>query len=92
MEANMIERVYNQKRAFVETLSTPLEMAFEYVLMAEYKLGSEITEGFEDGRFKSDNDEFVVITCKNLYKYFINVNANSLGAIMYQVSEFLCKK
>lgn len=68
------------KKEFVDALSPILTMAKPNLIQAEYMKGEDI----ESLRLNPD-DEFVVITCENRHRYYVNVTANSFIAIAHQV-------
>lgn len=70
------DKLYIEKKEFVAKLSDALNFAKPH-LTCEYKLGEEID--------KSHGYEFVVVTARNGYKYFVNVTADSLTAIGEEV-------
>ena len=74
---------YNQKQEFVEKLSEVLNLAKPH-LTCKFKLGEEIN--------KNPNDEYVVVTASNGYKYYINVSCNSLALIGEEVFKEMCCK
>ena len=75
---------YERKKQFVAELGKLLNMAKPHLVSCEYKLGEEID--------KSEGLEYVVVTAKNDYQYFINVSANSLAAIGEEVFRAMCCK
>lgn len=74
---------YNQKQEFVKKLSEVLNLAKPH-LTCEFKLGKEID--------KSPNDEYVVVTALNGYKYYINVSCDSLALIGEEIFKEMCGK
>ena len=74
---------YNEKQEFVKKLSEVLNFAKPH-LTCEFKLGKEIN--------KNPNDEYVVVTASNGYKYYINVSCNSLSLIGEEVFKAMCGK
>lgn len=74
---------YTQKKEFVAKLSEVLNLAKPH-LTCEYMLGEEIG--------KDTGGEYVVVTARNSYQYFVCVSANSLAAIGLEVFEaMVCK-
>lgn len=70
------DKLYNEKQEFVAKLSEALNLAKPH-LTCEFKLGEEID--------KPRGYEFVVVTARNGYQYFVNVTADSLAAIGEEV-------
>ena len=74
---------YNNKKEFVEKLNESFTLAKPH-LTCEFKLGEEI--GKEEG------GEYVVVTARNGYQYFVCVTADSLAAIGLEVFRaMVCK-
>ena len=98
------DELYLEKKAFVVKMSELLNMAKPH-LTCEFKLGEELptrkryaTSQNEEGSTvytKVDyqpSGEFVIVNCKNGYKYEINVTADSLAAIAEEVFRaMVCK-
>ena len=74
---------YNQKQEFVKKLSEALNFAKPH-LTCEFKLGIEVN--------KNPDDEYVVVTASNGYKYYINVSCDSLVLIGEEVFKAMCGK
>lgn len=74
---------YNQKRKFCKKLSEVLNLAKPH-LICEFKLGEEIN--------KISGCEYVVVTAKNGYKYYIDVSCDSLALIGEEVFKEMCGK
>ena len=74
---------YTQKKEFVVKLSEVLNIAKPH-LTCEYMLGEEIG--------KYPGSEYVVVTARNGYQYFVCVTADSLAAIGLEVFRaMVCK-
>lgn len=72
---------YSNKIEFVDELEKLLRMAKPNLIKCEYLLGQQIPENI--GQYSED--EYVVITCENGCKYYVNVTCNSLIAIANEV-------
>ena len=70
------DKLYLEKKNFVAKLNEALNFAKPH-LICEFKLGEEI--GREQG------GEYVVVTAKNGYQYYVDVTCNSLAAIGEEV-------
>ena len=78
-----MNKYYNEKKEFVTKLSEALNFAKPH-LTCEFKLGEEIS--------KEEGGEYVVVTAKNGYQYFVNVTCNSLAAIGEEVFRAMVAK
>lgn len=77
------DKNYLEKRYFVAKLSDTLNFAKPH-LTCEFKLGEEVGQ--------IQGDEYVVVTARNGYQYFVNVSADSLAAIGEEVFRaMVCK-
>jgi hypothetical protein len=77
------DKYYLEKRDFVAKLNEALNFAKPH-LTCEFKLGEEIG--------KTQGIEYVVVTAKNGYQYFVNVTANSLALIGEEVFKAMAGK
>ncbi len=77
------DKYYIEKKEFVSKLNEAFSFAKPH-LTCEYFIGEEI--GKEDG------GEYVVVTARNGYKYFINVTADSLALIGEEVFKAMMGK
>ena len=77
------DNLYIEKKDFVAKLSETLNLAKPH-LTCEFKLGEEIE--------KTQGDEYVVVTARNGYQYFVNVTADSLALIGEEVFKAMCGK
>ena len=77
------DKYYNEKKEFVEKLNTALNFAKPH-LTCEFKLGEEVE--------KIKGVEYVVVTARNGYQYFVNVTANSLAAVGEEVFRAMVAK
>lgn len=80
------------KAEFVLEFGKVLAMAKPNLVSCEYVRGKELFENYQETTFYKvahdvilDDDEYVVVTCENGYQYFVNVHADSLGAIILDV-------
>lgn len=98
------DQYYERNKQFVEELGKLLNMAKPHLVSCEYKLGGELPmrnrykEQLVDGEcvvvptpYQPDG-EFVIVTCKNGYKYEVNVTACSLTAIAEEVFRAMMSK
>lgn len=98
------DKFYLEKKAFVAELSKLLNIAKPH-LTCEFKLGEELpvtkrytTSQNEEGSTVytevdyQPSGEFVIVNCKNGYKYEINVTADSLAAIAEEVFRAMVSK
>jgi hypothetical protein len=95
IEMKILTEVQESKRAFVENhLSETLRAAKPNLVRCEYMLGAEANyRAVElDNSLCIDDFEYVVVTCENRYRYFVNVSANSLIAIATAVLEAMMYK
>ena len=77
------DELYNEKKEFVAKLNEAFNFAKPH-LTCEFKLGEEIG--------KSQGDEYVVVTARNGYQYYICVTADSLAAIGEEVFRAMVAK
>ena len=77
------DKYYIEKKEFVAKLSDALNAAKPH-LTCEFKLGEEIG--------KIQGIEYVVITARNGYQYFVNVTADSLALIGEEVFKTMMGK
>lgn len=71
------------KRDFVTTCGELLRIAKPNLINREYKFGREITPT-QFKKFISD-DEYAVVTCENGCKYYVNITADTLMAIVLDI-------
>ena len=67
-------------KEFVHKCGEILSAAKPHLKSCEYKNGAEITDATEFDRIVKD-DDYVVVTCENGYKYYVDVSGSSLCAI-----------
>jgi hypothetical protein len=77
------DKYYERNKQFVIELGKLLNIAKPHLVSCEYKLGEELHQ--PDG-------EFVIVTCKNGYKYEVNVTACTLTAIAEEVFRAMMSK
>lgn len=77
------DKHYLENKYFVAKLSDALNFAKPH-LTCEFKLGEEIG--------KIQGDEYVVVTARNGYQYFVNVSCSSLAAIGEEVFRAMVTK
>jgi len=77
------DKLYLEKKNFVAKLNEALNCAKPH-LTCEFKLGEEID--------KVPSNEYVVVTAKNGYQYFVNVTADSLALIGEEVFKAMMGK
>ena len=95
---------YERNKQFVAELGKLLNMAKPHLVSCEYKLGEELPvrnryqERLINGEYSivevpyKPDGEFVIVTCKNGYKYEVNVTACSLTAIAEEVFRAMVSK
>ena len=91
------DKYYERNKQFVTELSKLLNMAKPHLVSCEFKLGEElpIRNRYQEQLIKGEfvmtetpyqpEGEFVIVTCKNGYKYEVDVTACSLIAIAEEV-------
>ena len=76
------EEMYERKNDFVWDYLDPCLNAAKSHLSCAYYFGSEIElKPSEKYHFILPESEYVVVTCENGYRYFIDVSGNSLCSI-----------
>ena len=87
-----------EKKEFVSKLSELLRMAKPHLVKCEYFLGKDVPPTPSELKYPEFNakrhpeDEYVVVTCENGYRYEVNVSCNSLVAIAEAVfKQMACK-
>ena len=98
------DKYYEQNKQFVTELGKLLNMAKPHLVSCEYKLGEElpVRNRYQEQLIKGEfvmtpisyqpEGEFVIVTCKNGYKYEVDVTANSLAAIAEEVFRAMVSK
>ena len=98
------DQYYERNKQFVVELGKLLNMAKPHLVSCEYKLGEEfpVRNRYQEQLVKGEfvitpipyqpEGEFVIVTCKNGYKYEVNVTACSLAAIAEEVFRAMVSK
>ena len=80
---------------FVKKCGELLAIAKPHLVKCEYVLGKNFTPTAAEkflGHKYPDEDELVVVTCANGYRYFLFVTGNSLNAIAAEIFNAMAYK
>jgi len=83
------------KADFVTKCGELLAIAKPNLVRCDYRMGKDIdptaTDKFVSQNFL-DEDEYVIVTCENGYKYYLLVTGNSLNAIASTIFDSMASK
>lgn len=83
-----MNNIYDKKVKFVRTFLPAMKMAYPNMKDMVYMLGSEAPDNIRPNpRIKNlnDDDEYIIVTMENDYRYYIVVTADSLQGILVDV-------